>query len=107
MTAQATVAPMPASPPLSPEVGAKLLYDANRKTLLAAYLLWLFLGVLEGHNFYLRRRRVAIAQLVLSLTIVGLLVTLPWTFWEAFLIPGWVRALNTELAQRLGATWAN
>jgi TM2 domain-containing membrane protein YozV len=80
-----------------------MLYEANKKTALVAYLLWFFLGWFGGHNFYLGRTGVAVAQLILSLTVVGLLITIVWVLVDAFLIPGWVRNQNNLLAAQLGA----
>jgi TM2 domain len=39
---------------LSDYARAMMLFDANEKTILVAYLLWVFRGLLGGHNFYLR-----------------------------------------------------
>ena len=76
---------------VSSDTRALLLYEANKKTALVAYLLWFFLGMLGGHNFYLKRTGVAVAQLILTLTLVGMLITIVWVIVDAFLIPGWVR----------------
>ena len=80
-----------------------MLYEANKKTALVAYLLWFFLGWFGGHNFYLERTGVAVTQLILSLTVVGLVITIIWVLVDAFLIPGWVRRQNNLLAAQLGA----
>jgi TM2 domain-containing membrane protein YozV len=88
---------------LSHDTRVLLLFEANKKTALVAYLLWFFLGLLGGHNFYLGRTGVAVAQLILSLTVIGLLVTIVWAIVDAFLIPGWVRRQNNLLATQLGA----
>src|SRR5262252_1663104 len=88
---------------LSSDTRAMMLFEANKKTALVAYLLWFFLGMLGGHNFYLKRTGVAVAQLILSITIVGMLITIVWVFVDAFLIPGWVRNQNNMLAAQLGA----
>ena len=40
-----------------------MLFEANKKTALVAYILWFFLGLFGGHNFYLKRTGVAVAQL--------------------------------------------
>jgi len=39
----------------------------------------------------------------LTLTIVGMLITVIWVLVDAFLIPGWVRNQNKLLAVQLGA----
>jgi TM2 domain-containing membrane protein YozV len=88
---------------LSSDTRAMMLFEANKKTALVAYILWFFLGLFGGHNFYLKRTRVAVAQLILTLTIVGMLITVVWVLVDAFLIPGWVRNQNNLLALQLGA----
>jgi TM2 domain-containing membrane protein YozV len=88
---------------LSSDTRALMLFEANKKTAVVAYLLWFFLGLLGGHNFYLKRTGVAVAQLILSLTMVGLVITIVWVLVDAFLIPGWVRNQNNLLATQLGA----
>jgi TM2 domain-containing membrane protein YozV len=88
---------------LSPDTRAMMLFEANKKTALVAYILWFFLGLLGGHNFYLKRTGVAVAQLILTLTIVGMVITVIWVLVDAFLIPGWVRNQNNLLAAQLGA----
>jgi TM2 domain-containing membrane protein YozV len=88
---------------LSNDARMLMLYEANKKTALVAYLLWFFLGWFGGHNFYLERTGVAVTQLILSLTVVGLTITIIWVLVDAFLIPGWVRRQNNLLAAQLGA----
>jgi TM2 domain-containing membrane protein YozV len=80
-----------------------MMFEANKKTALVAYILWFFLGMLGGHNFYLKRTGVAVAQLLLTLTVVGMVTTIVWVIVDAFLIPGWVRNQNNLLAAQLGA----
>ena len=46
---------------------------------------------------------VAVTQLILSITIIGMLITIFWVLVDAFLIPGWVRRQNNLLAVQLGA----
>jgi TM2 domain-containing membrane protein YozV len=88
---------------LSSDTRALMLFEANKKTAVVAYLLWFFLGLLGGHNFYLKRTGVAVTQLILSLTMVGLVITIVWVLVDAFLIPGWVRNQINLLATQLGA----
>lgn len=72
--------------------------------MIAAYLLWLFLGLMGAHRFYLRRP--VSGGLQLGLLIVTLVlnsrpatstygaIAVAWALWwlaDAFLIPGWVR----------------
>jgi TM2 domain-containing membrane protein YozV len=88
---------------LSKDTRALMLYDANRKSALIAYLLWFFVGLFGGHNFYLKRTGAAVTQLVLTISVVGLAVTFFWVLVDAFFIPGWVRNFNNQLATQLGA----
>ena len=85
---------------LSSDTRALMLFEANKKTALVAYILWFFLGLFGGH---LKRTGVAVAQLILTLTVVGSLITIVWVLIDAFLIPGWVRNQNNLLAAQLGA----
>jgi len=88
---------------LSGDARAMMLFEANKKTAAVAYLLWFFVGLLGGHNFYLKRTGVAVAQLLISITFYGLIVTVVWVIIDAFLIPGWIRNQNNLLAAQLGA----
>ena len=40
---------------LSKDTRALMLYEANSRSVLVAYLLWFFLGLFGAHNFYLKR----------------------------------------------------
>jgi TM2 domain-containing membrane protein YozV len=101
-------------PPIttSGDARAMMLFEANKKSMLVAYLLWFFFGGFGGHRFYTGRIGSAVAQLLLSigglLLIVaaglGLLLLIPvwiWVLVDAFLIPGWIRNLNSLLAMQL------
>jgi TM2 domain-containing membrane protein YozV len=89
-----------------------MLYDAQKKSIGVAYLLWFFLGTLGGHRFYTGKIWTAIIQLLLTIVggctaflgvgfaiigVVGL-----WVLIDAFLLPGIVRSHNLKLADRLG-----
>jgi TM2 domain-containing membrane protein YozV len=105
-----------ANPPrsvVSSDAKAMMMFEANKKSTGVAYLLWFFLGMFGGHRFYLGQTGTAICQLclciagiVLAFVIIGyfLLIAL-WIWWivDAFLIPGIIRNLNTQLATQLGA----
>ncbi len=74
----------------------QMVFEANRKSVGVAYLLWIFLGALGAHRFYAGATRTAIAQLVLALSVVGWLVLIPWLLADLVLIPGLVRDRNME-----------
>lgn len=88
-----------------------MLYDAQKKSVGVAYLLWLFLGTLGGHRFYVGRKATAIIQLLLTIVggctafigigfaIIGCVGL--WVLIDAFLLPGIVRSFNLALASRL------
>lgn len=88
---------------LSSDARALLLYEANKADTLIAYVLLFTLGLLGAHNFYLQRNGIAIAQLILTLTVVGLIVSGIWVVVDAFLVPGITRRHNNALAVQLGA----
>jgi hypothetical protein len=103
---------------VSQDADASAVYEANRKSLGLAFLLWFIAGALGGHRFYSGKTRSAICQLALiivalalSLNDVGvlsdgsLLIYLIWAAWvlfDVFLIPGWIRKHNSLLAIQLG-----
>lgn len=71
-----------------------------------AYLLWLFLGTVGGHRFYLGRTGTAVTQALLSLVgwgtswlLIGfafLAVVWIWVIVDAFLIPAMVAEENYQ-----------
>jgi TM2 domain-containing membrane protein YozV len=81
---------------------AHMIYDANKKSVGASYVLCLLLGGLGAHRFYLGHPLTAAAQLVLG--ILGFFVGVTWLpLWawllvDLFLIPGMVRTRNLEIA---------
>lgn len=73
-----------------------------KKSVLASYLFWVFLGWVGGHRFYLRKPGTAVLMIVLLVmsTILGLIpffALLIWWIIDAFLIPGIVRRHNKEV----------
>ncbi|MEF2968221.1 TM2 domain-containing protein [Paenibacillus sp. M1] len=67
------------------------------KDITAAYLLWYFLGIFGGHRFYMGKTGTAVTQLVLSITVIGLIATSIWWIVDAFLTRNWVREHNEVL----------
>jgi TM2 domain-containing membrane protein YozV len=87
-------------------VRQQLLFEANRKSIGAAYLLWFFLGGFGAHRFYLGRTGSAAAQLLLMLLgwiplFLGWVVLGIWWLVDAFLIPDIIRADNLNTIQAL------
>ncbi len=79
-----------------------LIFEAHRKSAGASYLLWFFLGFFGAHRFYLGRTRSAIVQLLMCLSIVGIIPLAFWWLIDAFLIPDMVRDENLETIRKLG-----
>lgn len=89
------------------------VYDAKKKSVLVAYLIWWFLGLFGGHRLYLGRvisgvlmLLVSAASWVLTLVLVGyigLALIAVWWLLDALLIPGMVRRNNLRLAAQLSA----
>lgn len=92
---------------LSADTQALMAFEAGKKSTGVAYILWIFLGGLGAHRFYLERTGSAVGQLVLSilgwLTIwfgVGLIFLIPLGIWlivDLFLIPSMAQERNTRL----------
>ena len=87
------------------------VYQSRSKNAVLAYLMWLFLGTLGLHNFYLGRTGPAIAQLILGLVgwitiwlLIGLIFLIPLWIWllvELFFIHKWVQERNLHLADEV------
>ncbi|MBM7569128.1 TM2 domain-containing protein [Paenibacillus sacheonensis] len=71
------------------------------KSMLVAYILWFFLGGFGAHRFYVKRTGTAIVMLILTLTIVGAVVTGIWALIDAFLLHGIVKEENDKLEGRI------
>jgi TM2 domain-containing membrane protein YozV len=91
-----------------------MMYDANKRSVGVAYLLWFFLGWLGGHRFYAGKKLSGFMQLALNViawctlfiyigtfffAVLGI-----WVLIDAFLIPGWIRDTNTKLATSLSTS---
>jgi TM2 domain-containing membrane protein YozV len=59
---------------------------AAPKQKIVAFLLGFFLGALGIHNFYLGKTMMGVVQLVLTITLVGALISAPWAFVQSILI---------------------
>ncbi|WP_240310941.1 TM2 domain-containing protein [Altererythrobacter sp. ZODW24] len=84
----------------------QMLFEANRKSTGASYLLWFFLGGLGAHRFYLGRTGTAITQALLALfgwlpLGLGWLALGIWWIVDAFLIPSIIREEDLETIRQL------
>ncbi|RIV87819.1 TM2 domain-containing protein [Aurantiacibacter zhengii] len=80
----------------------QLIFEAHRKSTGASYLLWFCLGFLGAHRFYLGRTGSGIAQLLMCLSVVGIIPLAFWWLIDAFQIPGMVRDENMKTIRELG-----
>lgn len=71
------------------------------KNMFVAYILWYFLGIFGGHRFYMGRNGSAIAQLILSITVIGMIATAIWWIVDAFLLHTWVKEHNAMVENRV------
>lgn len=82
---------------------ARLDYAQRKKSVLAAYCLLIVFGPLGAHRFYLKRNVTGWIMLGLSITIVGLVVTVLWSLVDLFLVPFMTANANGEIRRYVGA----
>nr|WP_137676255.1 TM2 domain-containing protein [Parerythrobacter lutipelagi] len=85
----------------------QMMFQAQKKSTGAAYVLWFFLGGFGAHRFYLGQTGTAIAQLLLLLlgwipVGLGWIALGVWWLIDAFLIPGIIEREDMATIQRLG-----
>jgi TM2 domain-containing membrane protein YozV len=71
------------------------------KNMVVAYILWYFLGIVGGHRFYMKKTGTAVAQLIISITVIGMVVTFIWWVIDAFLLHTWVKEHNHTLENQM------
>ena len=110
----------PTFAPLQPVIAAAgpsndaammMRYDANKKSLVVAYILLFVVGSLGAHRFYLGRTGSAVAMLVITLVswlllfvlvgALGLIAVGIWVIVDACRLPGMVQAWNNRLIGQL------
>ena len=64
------------------------------KNMVIAYVLWYFLGLFGGHRFYFGKTGSAVAQLILSITVFGMIATFIWWIVDAFLVHTRITSYN-------------
>ncbi len=79
----------------------ELAFNENSKSIGVAYLLWLLFGWIGVHRFYAGETKTAIIQLILGLTVVGLVFQIPWWLVDAFLVPGMINKHNKKIINML------
>lgn len=88
-------------------IDQQLLVEARvaneQKSQMAAYGLWLFLGIISAHRFYLGRPLSAILQILSYFFIIGFV----WWIVDAFLIPGYIDQHRAKLREKMLTQFAN
>lgn len=79
----------------------QMVFEANRKSVGVAYLLWIFLGVFGAHRFYAGKTKSGIVQLLLLFSFVGWIVLFPWLLADLILIPEMIRDQNMKTINSL------
>lgn len=74
-----SIFPVPGATPSAPPAPRPVAVENDRNKYVAAVIAFL-VGPLGIHRFYLGRTGSGIAMLVLSCTVVGLLLSVPWAF---------------------------
>lgn len=92
---------------MTDETGRLMRFEAAKKSVLVAYLLWFFLGFFGLHRFYLGYVLSGLIMLalwvigtVLSIILIGyviLVVPALWWLVDALLIPGLARDANDRI----------
>jgi TM2 domain-containing membrane protein YozV len=75
--------------------------EVLQKSMVLGYVLWYFLGLFGAHRFYLGKTGTAIAQLVLTITIVGSIVSFIWVLVDAFLLHIWITEHNLQVINEM------
>lgn len=98
------------------DAAALMRFEANKKSMLVAYLLWWFLGMFGGHRFYMGKIGSGLALLLISvfsfllmavlIGFVTIFISFTWWLIDAFLIPGMVRDWNNRLVDALASPQA-
>lgn len=85
------------------QIAARLDYAQRKKSVLAAYCLLFFFGLFGAHRFYLKRNVSAWIMLGLSITMIGMVVTILWVLLDIILVPFMTENANREIRRYVGA----
>lgn len=59
---------------------------ASKKNRSIAFLLAVFFGTIGAHRFYVGRGRTGLSMFGLTISFVGLSVSIPWALWDCVMI---------------------
>ncbi|MBL1431217.1 MAG: TM2 domain-containing protein [Robiginitomaculum sp.] len=78
-------------------------FESEKKSIAAAFILGIQLGILGGHDYYLGDIGRGIFKLILTITMIGIIVSIIWVIIDLISMPSRVREKNRQLAERLTA----
>ncbi|GHT72378.1 hypothetical protein FACS189456_0730 [Bacteroidia bacterium] len=76
-------------------------FQVHKRSLGVAIVFCLFFGMLGMHRFYLGKESSGAAMLILSITVIGIPVSLIWSIVDLFMISSLVHDHNIRLADKL------
>ena len=76
-------------------------FESEKKSIAAAFVLAIQLGILGGHDYYLGDVGRGIFKLILTLTVIGLFFSIIWVIVDLIGMPARVREKNRQLANAL------
>ena len=86
---------------LNPYDASAIRYDAEKRSGTVYLLLAFFLGVFGAHRFYLGQTSTGLVMLLLTLTGVGLIITIPWVILDMFRTGGMIASRNRQVAEKI------
>ncbi|MCF6292157.1 MAG: TM2 domain-containing protein [Robiginitomaculum sp.] len=78
-------------------------FESEKKSIAAAFILGIQLGILGGHDYYLGDIGRGIFKLILTITMIGIIFSIIWVIIDLISMPSRVREKNRQLAERLTA----
>jgi TM2 domain-containing membrane protein YozV len=76
-------------------------FESEKKSIVAAFILGIQLGILGGHDYYLGDIGRGIFKLILTITMIGIIISIIWVIIDLISMPSRVREKNRQLAERL------
>lgn len=79
------------------------VFEANSKSVLVAYLLWFFFGLLSVHRFYAGKTKSGVVRLAMLFSVIGIpILALLWIV-DLFLIPSMIGEQNLKTINLINA----
>ncbi|MBY0431846.1 MAG: TM2 domain-containing protein [Rhodospirillales bacterium] len=96
----------------SSEAGKLMMFEARKKSVTLAYIIWFFLSIFGGHRFYAGRVKTGVGMIALFFIslILGFIpfiggicffILLIWVVVDGFVLHSWIKEHNIRLAAEL------